>query len=77
MKNTDSPEEIQIFIQEQLALIRKKKLLTQESLAYLLKLSPKTISDIENNRRGVSFKTFIKICLILDINIKKIFNINE
>ena len=77
MKITDSPEEIQKFIQEQLALVRKKKHLTQESIAYLLKLSPKTISDIENNRRGISFKTFIKICLILDINIKNIFKINE
>lgn len=74
MDQFKKPEETQRFIQKQLGIIRKEQSLTQEELAFLLKLTPKTISDIENNRRGISVKTLIKICLILKINIANIFN---
>jgi len=65
--------EFQKYIQIQLGIIRKKKSITQEQLASSINLSPKTLSDIENNRRGISVKTLIKICIALKIDIKKPF----
>lgn len=64
---------IQNYIQKQLGVIRKSQNITQEDLARLINISPKTISDIENNRRGISIKTLIKICNVLKIDLKKVF----
>ncbi len=62
-------EKLQKKLQKQIAKLRKEKNLTQEELAYKVGITPKALSDIENNRRNVSFKTFIKICIALDVKI--------
>ncbi len=73
----DSPEEIQGYIQSQLGILRKQKNITQKEIANIVNVSSKTISDIENNRRGISLKTLIKISNVLEIDIKNIFNKNK
>jgi len=73
----DNPKEIQDYIQSQLAAFRKQKNITQKDVAYQVNVSAKTISDIENNRRGISLKTLIRICNVLEIDIRNIFNINK
>lgn len=69
----NNTSKIQNYIQKQLGVIRKNKKITQEELAHIINISPKTISDIENNRRGISIKTLIKICSVLKINLAKVF----
>jgi len=72
----DNPEEIQSYIQSQLGILRKQKNITQKEVANIVNISSKTISDIENNRRGISLKTLIKISNVLGIDIKNTFNKN-
>jgi DNA-binding XRE family transcriptional regulator len=52
--------------------IRRSKKMTQEQLGEIVGLSPKSISDIETNRRNASLLTFIKILYALNIDVKKI-----
>jgi len=63
-------KELQIY----LASNRKSKNITQEQLSQLIGLEPKSISDIETNRRKASLTTFVKILHILEIDILSIFN---
>ncbi len=41
---------------------RRKRNITAEKLAELVGVSVQTISNIENGRKGVSLKVFLKIC---------------
>jgi len=47
--------------------LRKQKGLTQEELADLAKVDPKSIISIEAGKRNVTLKTLKKIALALDI----------
>ena len=47
--------------------IRKSKGLTQEKLAELAKIDPKSIIEIENGKRNPSLKTIHKIALALKV----------
>ena len=77
MNKYNDPKSIQEFIQQKLGETRKNKAITQDELASFIGISPKTLSDIENNRRGISIKTLIKICGVLKIDIKNLFNIKK
>ena len=77
MKKIENSKQIQLFIQKQLGAIRRKQSMTQDQLASIIGVSPKTISDIENNRRGISVQMLIKICDILKIDLKKVFEIGK
>jgi transcriptional regulator with XRE-family HTH domain len=58
---------------EKIRELRRKKGLTQERLAELAKVDPKTIIEIENgNRKNPTFKTINKIANILQIPLKDI-----
>lgn len=70
----DRSKDIQEYIQKQIGTVRRQKKITQREVANLANISPKTLSDIENNRRGISLKTLIKICNALQIDIVHIFN---
>jgi DNA-binding XRE family transcriptional regulator len=67
-------DEIIKELQLNLASTRKLKNITQEQLSQLVGLEPKSISDIETNRRKASLTTFVKILHILEIDILTIFN---
>lgn len=54
---------------EKIREIRKEKGLTQEELAELAKVDPKSIVEIENGKRNPTFKTINKIALALKISI--------
>lgn len=53
---------------------RKEKGLTQKQLALkaIPKLDRAKISDIENGKEDFAFSTLIRICVVLDINVKDI-----
>lgn len=74
LKKPEDSAFIQNYIQKQLGNIRKKQSLTQEQVANMAEISPKALSDIETNRKGVSLKTLIKLCCALNIDIIKLFS---
>ena len=47
---------------------RKKNVLTQEKLAELAHMDPKSIIEIENGNRNPTLKTIRKIALALKVN---------
>lgn len=49
-----------------LAELRDAKGLTEEQLAEIIDMSVQTISGIENERKGMSIKTLVKLCSALD-----------
>jgi transcriptional regulator with XRE-family HTH domain len=58
---------------EKIKQLRKDKGLTQEKLAELAKVDPKTIIEIENgNRKNPTFKTINKIANALRMSLKEI-----
>ena len=60
-----------------LANIRKKRNLTQEELASLINVSPKTISSYETNRSLPNIEILITLSSVLDTNIETILNLNK
>lgn len=55
---------------EKIRSIRKKKELTQEKLAELAKIDPKSIIEIENGKRkNPTLKTINKIARVLEVSI--------
>ncbi|MDM1377704.1 MULTISPECIES: helix-turn-helix domain-containing protein [Myroides] len=52
--------------------VRKEKKLTQNQLALMAvpKLDRAKISDIENGKEDFSFSTLLRICSVLDIDVK-------
>ncbi len=60
-----------------LATIRKSKNLTQEELAKLINVSPKTISSYETNRSIPNIEILILLTKALDTNIETILNLNK
>ena len=51
---------------------RKGKKLTQEELANLISVSPKTISSYENNRNLPNIETLILLSQVLDVSVDEI-----
>ena len=54
--------------------IRKKNNLTQEQLAELLEIDPKTISRLENGYFFTSYENLDKIAKVLNVEIKDLFD---
>jgi DNA-binding XRE family transcriptional regulator len=73
MLNMMDVEDLLKRIQKNIKKIRKEKKLTQEELALLLDISPKSLSDIETFRRKISMKTFLKICILFELDINRLF----
>lgn len=46
--------------------MRDKKDLTEEQLAEIIDKSVQTISNLENDRKGTSIETFVKLCNALE-----------
>lgn len=58
---------------ERLRKLRKQKELTQEKLAELAKVDPKTIIEVENGKRkNPTFKTLNKITEVLKVPLSQI-----
>lgn len=74
---SNNSQDIQEYIQRQIGIVRKQKNISQKEVANLVDISAKTLSDIENNRRGISLKTLIKICNVLEIDIIRNFKKRE
>lgn len=53
---------------EKIKTLRKERKLTQEELAELAKVDPKSIIDIENGKRNPTFKTLGKIATALKVS---------
>lgn len=60
-----------------IAKFRKEKKLTQEELAKLINVSPKTISSYENNRNLPNIEILILLSEALDVKIDDILGINK
>lgn len=58
---------------EKLAELRKKKGLTQETMARKLDIGLSTYNQYENSQRGIPIRTAKKIALILNIPLEDIF----
>lgn len=58
---------------EKIRKIRRKRKLTQERLAELAKVDPKSIIEIEAGKRNPTLKTISKIANALGIEVKDIF----
>ena len=58
---------------EKLVILRKKNNLSQEQLAELTGLSPKTISYIENSKNTLSFNKLPLLANALNVPIYKLF----
>lgn len=56
---------------------RKRKRLTQMQLAELVDIDRSHISAIELGRVGVSFDVIFKLCEVLDITPKQLFDFRE
>ena len=56
---------------------RKRKRLTQLQLAELVDIDRSHISAIELGRVGVSFDVIFKLCEVLDITPKQLFDFRE
>ncbi len=61
-------------IGEKIRLLRKEKGLTQEKLAEMAKIDPKSIIDIENGKRNPTLKTITKIAAALKTSISNLLN---
>ncbi len=57
---------------ERIKTLRREKGLTQEKLAELAKVDPKSIIDIENGKRNPTFRTINKISLVLKVSTSKL-----
>ena len=57
---------------EKIKILRKEMKLTQEKLAELSKVDPKSIIDIENGKRNPTFKTIDKISKVLKIKVSEL-----
>ncbi len=57
---------------EKVKLLRKELKLTQEKLAELSKVDPKSIIDIENGKRNPTFKTIDKISKVLKVKVSEL-----
>ena len=57
--------------------LRKEKNLTQEELAKLINVSPKTISSYETNRSIPNIEILILLSKVLDTSINDILNLKE
>lgn len=60
-----------------IANLRKEKNLTQEELAKLINVSPKTISSYETNRSIPNIEILILLSKVLDTSINDILNLKE
>lgn len=62
-------------------IIRNKRInkgITQEELARYLKIDSSFISKLENKRRrNLSLKNTLKLCNLLELNLKDIINIKD
>lgn len=56
---------------------RKEKKLTQEELANLINVSPKTISSYENNRNLPNIETLILLSEVLEVSIDEIIGTSK
>jgi transcriptional regulator with XRE-family HTH domain len=61
-------------IGEKVKLLRKQKGLTQEKLAELAKVDPKSIIDIEKGKRNPTMKTLGKLSVALKVPISNLLN---
>lgn len=52
--------------------LRKKKGLTQEKLAELAHMDPKSVIEIENGNRNPTLKTIRKIALALKVDVSEL-----
>ena len=59
---------------ENIRRFRKKQALTQEKLAELSKIDPKSIIQIENGKRNPTLKTLRRIALALKTPISKLMD---
>lgn len=55
--------------------LRKEKGFTQEKLAELAKIDPKSIIDIESGKRNPTLKTITKLARSLNISLNKLLSI--
>ena len=59
-------------IGEKIKYLRREKNLTQEKLAELAKIDPKSVVDIEAGKRNATIKTLTKLASALKISISDI-----
>jgi len=59
---------------ERLKKLRKQKGLTQEKLAELAQIDPKSVIDIESGKRNPTLKTLRKITNALKVNISSMLD---
>ncbi len=55
----------------------RKKFGTQEKLANIIGINPKTISAYETGRKNPSLEMFIKMCIAMDADVKYIIYGND
>lgn len=59
---------------EKIKKLRKEKGLTQEKLAELAKIDPKSVIQIENGKRNPTLKTINKIVIALKVHLSDILD---